>query len=136
MAEDDRRQHTRFPIRLQTEIQFTNWEVFRLIYSINISQGGMNLELPQDCKIGERIRVLLRLPGTPNPVELEATVRHSQSMFRPQTGTPDPDKPAPPPRFAVGIQFDTLDGPKKQAIEKLIESHTQGPLPTLQRRQS
>lgn len=62
MAGEERRQHPRFPLRAQAEVHFINWTVFKLLYTVNISKGGMNLELPDEPKKGDRLRVKLILP--------------------------------------------------------------------------
>ena len=73
---DERRKDPRFPMRIEAEVKFTSWHVFSLIYTINISQGGMNLEvLGDEPQVGTSLIVRMTLPKGP-PIELEATVRH------------------------------------------------------------
>jgi hypothetical protein len=104
---DERRQFPRIPMRVAAEVRFTSWQVYSLIYTINISQGGMSIELPSEAKKGDELRIRLR-PPTGLPVELDAVVRHC---------TPHKSQ------FTVGVQFTALDGPTKQAIEASIRAH-------------
>jgi hypothetical protein len=94
-------------MRIAAEVRFTSWQVFSLIYSINISQGGMSLELPREEKVGERLRVKLTLPKGP-PLELEATVRHCTAHGK---------------QFTVGVQFVALDDATKKSIEQSIRAN-------------
>ncbi len=103
----ERRKDPRFPLRIETEVKFTSWHVYSLIYTINISKGGMNLELADEPQIGAALTVKLT-PPEGAPVLLDATVKHAT-----KTGA----------RFSVGVQFDNLDDGKRQAIEKAIRAH-------------
>jgi c-di-GMP-binding flagellar brake protein YcgR len=108
MAENDRRQHPRIPMRVQTEVRFTSWAVYSLIYTINISKGGMNLELTEEPKADAKLTVRLRQPDG-SAVDLEAVVRHTQQT---KSG-----------RWSVGVQFTSLGAVEKQAIERAITAH-------------
>ncbi len=113
MADDERRQSPRIAVRVATEVRFTSWQVFSLIYTINISHSGMSIELPKAEAIGAKLTVRLLLPSGP-PVELPAIVRHCTAHKG---------------QFTVGVQFTDLDDAKKQALEHSIRSHG-GELPT------
>jgi hypothetical protein len=118
---DDRRANPRVPLRSEAEVRFLSWEVFRLIYTINISQGGMTLEVgPEEPKVGAELTVKLSLPKGP-PIELHAVVKHVTST----TSTkPLPEgAPPPPKKFQIGVQFQNLDATKKSAIETTIRAH-------------
>ena len=105
---DERRQHPRIPVRLQTEVRFTSWHVYSLIYTIDISKGGMSLELPTQPEVGAKLTVRLMQPdGT--SVALEAVVRHASQG---KGG-----------RWSAGVQFTSLGDREKQAIERAITSH-------------
>lgn len=114
---NERRRDPRIPVRTEAEVRFASWDVFKLIYTINISQGGMNLEMGVEPKVGSSLRVKLTLPSGP-PIELEATVKHATDV----TSTkPRPEgAPAPAKRVQVGVQFTNLDANKKAAIEQII----------------
>jgi hypothetical protein len=118
---DDRRQQPRVPLRSEAEVRFSSWEVFRLIYTINISQGGMNLEvMGEEPKIGSRLTVKLTLPSGP-PIDLEATVRHVTVTT--STRSLPPNAPPPPKKCQVGVQFQDLDPNKKALIEQTIRAN-------------
>lgn len=104
---DERRAHPRIPMRVQTEVRFTSWAVFSLIYTINISKGGMNLELPESPKIGDLLEVMLAPPDGP-PVALQAVVRHTAPAKR---------------GFSVGVEFQNLDDARRGVIERAIKLH-------------
>jgi hypothetical protein len=104
---DERRQHPRIPMRVAAEVRFTSWHVYSLIYTVNISQGGMLIELPSAAKTGDVLRIRLQPPKGP-AVELDADVRHCTAN---KSG------------FTVGVQFKDLDSAKKQAIEASIRAH-------------
>jgi hypothetical protein len=104
---DERRQHPRIPARVAAEVRFTSWEMFGLIYTINISHGGMSLEVPQKENVGASVKVRLT-PPKGNSVELSAVVRHCTEHKG---------------RFTVGVEFTDLDAEKKAAIERSIRAH-------------
>ena len=94
-------------MRIEAEVKFTSWHVYSLIYTINISKGGMNLELAEEPKQGAVLTVKLT-PPEGAPVLLEATVKHSSLVGK---------------RWSTGVQFQNLDDTKRQAIEKAIRAH-------------
>ena len=94
-------------MRAEAEVKFTSWHVYSLIYTINISKGGMNLELAQEPKAGDTLTVKLSPPDGP-AVLLEATVRHTTKVGK---------------TWSTGVQFRDLDATKRQAIEKTIRGH-------------
>jgi hypothetical protein len=106
MAEE-RRQHPRVPMRVEAEVKFTSWHVYSLIYTINISKGGMNIELAEEPAKDAVLAIKLTPPDGP-AVVLEASVRHASKVGK---------------GWSVGVQFQNLDGEKRQAIEKAIRAH-------------
>lgn len=104
---DERRKDPRIPMRVEAEVKFTSWHVYSLIYTINISKGGMNLELAEEPKPGATLTIKLT-PPEGAPVLLEATVRHTTKSAK---------------SWSTGIQFINLDAEKRQAIEKAIRAH-------------
>ena len=94
-------------MRLEAEVKFTSWHVYSLIYTINISKGGMNLELADEPTAGATLTVKLT-PPEGAPVFIDATVKHTTKIGR---------------SWSTGIQFTGLDEAKRQAIEKAIRTH-------------
>jgi hypothetical protein len=94
-------------MRIEAEVKFTSWHVFSLIYTINISKGGMNLELTDEPQPGATLTVKLTLPEGP-PVLIEATVKHATKVGK---------------SWSTGVQFQALDDARRQAIEKAIRTH-------------
>ena len=104
---DERRKDPRVPARMEAEVKFTSWHVFSLIYTINISKGGMNLELAEEPQPGATLTVKLTLPEGA-PVFIDATVKHSTKVGK---------------TWSTGVQFQALDDAKRQTIEKAIRAH-------------
>lgn len=94
-------------MRVEAEVKFTSWHVYSLIYTINISKGGMNVELADEPKAGATLVVKLT-PPEGAPVLLDATVRHTTQVGK---------------RWSTGVEFKDLDTTKRQAIEKAIRAH-------------
>ena len=94
-------------MRIEAEVKFTSWHVFSLIYTINISKGGMNLELAEEPQPGAALTIKLTLPEGA-PVFIEATVKHSTKVGK---------------SWSTGVQFKALDDARRQAIEKAIRAH-------------
>ena len=115
---DERRKHPRFAMRAEAEVAFKSWDTFRLIYTVNISRGGMALELSREPKQGETITVRLRVP-TGAPISLDAVVRHATRMKT---------KAGEPSRFHAGVEFTNLDAAQRAAIEKTIAVNCLQPL--------
>ena len=104
---DERRKEPRVPMRLEAEVKFTSWHVYSLIYTINISKGGMNLELADEPSPGATLTVKLT-PPEGAPVFIEATVKHATKVGK---------------SWSTGVQFKDLDDSKRQTIEKAIRAH-------------
>jgi hypothetical protein len=104
---DERRKDPRIPLRLEAEVKFTSWHVYSLIYTINISKGGMNIDLPEEPAKGSSLTVKLTPPDG-SPVWIDATVRHTVKSGK---------------GWSAGVEFQNLDAAKKQAIEKTIRAH-------------
>jgi hypothetical protein len=121
---DDRRKDPRHPVRAEAEVRFNSWAVFQLIFTVNISQGGMSLEMQgEEPKVGAPLTVRL-LPPAGKPIELPATVRHVTDVT-----SKKPQPPGAPPlvrKFQVGVQFEALDPAHKSAIETAIKTHMMG----------
>jgi len=94
-------------MRIEAEVKFTSWHVFSLIYTINISKGGMNLEVVDEPQPGASLTVKLSLPEGA-PVLIDATVKHTTKVGK---------------SWSTGVQFKDLDDAKRQAIEKAIRAH-------------
>ena len=92
---------------MEAEVKFTSWHVYSLIYTINISRGGMNLELVDEPTPGAALTVKIT-PPEGAPVFIEATVKHTTKVGR---------------TWSTGIQFTGLDEGKRQVIEKAIRAH-------------
>lgn len=114
MAEE-KRQHPRFALQVQAEVRFTNWTVFKLLYTVNISKGGMNLQLGEAPAIGSHLQVRLVLPDG-WPTTIDAIVRHVTPMAAVTGKTSHAC-------YQVGVQFENLDGERKALIEQTILEH-------------
>jgi c-di-GMP-binding flagellar brake protein YcgR len=118
---DDRRSAPRIPMRAEAEVRFTSWAVFQLIWTVNISQGGMQLEVRgEEPKTGSTLIIKLT-PPTGASIDLEAVVKHAADQTKPN---------AIEKRWQVGVQFSNLDAARKQAIEQMIRAQG-GSLPPI-----
>jgi hypothetical protein len=110
VGEDERRRDPRLPLHFEAEVRFASWEVMRLLYTVNISRGGMNVELPRRPTPGATLNVKLHPPSGPI-IELEAVVRHISPVEN------DPTQM----RCYVGVEFRDLDDVKRSSIEMLLD---------------
>lgn len=94
-------------MRLEVEVRFASWNLFALIYTINISKGGMNIELDSEPPKDGRLLVKLTPPDG-RPIELEATVKHAKENGK---------------RWSIGVAFMNLDDARRQSIERTLRAH-------------
>ena len=121
---DERRASPRKEMRAQIHVQFASWSMFSLIYTINISRGGMRLEAMEATPVGSTLTVQLQ-PPTGAPILLQAVVRHSAEMPRraapPSAAAPNATPVAP--KFELGVEFQNLDAERRKAIEDTLQAH-------------
>jgi hypothetical protein len=123
---DERRASPRVAHRVEAQVKFTSWSMFSFIYTINISRGGMSIELEEEAPVGTQLAVLIQ-PPKGDLIELAAVVRHCGPM--PTRAAPTPPKAgqvpprAPRPRYQVGVEFSNLDQARRAAIEQLLTQH-------------
>ena len=110
----ERRKEPRLPFRVEAEVKFASGEVFRLIYTLNISRGGMTVDLPKAPHEGMEVTIIL-VPPKGATLELQGLVRHVSAMKKTGTG-----------HCQVGVQFTNLDDAKRAFLEGLIRSNTFG----------
>jgi hypothetical protein len=103
----ERRKDPRVPVRIETEVKFTSWHIYSLIYILNISKGGMNIELAEEPPMGAKLDVKLVAPDGQS-LFLSADVRHAR-----RNGG----------RWSVGVEFENLDALTRDAIEQTIRAH-------------
>jgi hypothetical protein len=78
---DDRRKDPRVPVRLEAEVKFTSWLVYSVLYAVNISNGGLNLEMRNEPQLGDALEIKLTQPdGT--ILRLNAVVKHLNRCAR------------------------------------------------------
>lgn len=104
---EDRRKDPRVAMDLRAEVKFTSWLVYSVLYMVNISKGGMNLELDEEPKLGASLEIRLTQPDG-SPVLLQAVVKHATQHES---------------RWSVGVQFENLDDNTREAIEHKIRAH-------------
>lgn len=104
---DERRKDPRIPMRFEAEVKFTSWLVYSLLYAVNISKGGMNLEMTHEPQLGDVLEIKLTQPdGT--ALRFNGVVKHV---------TPDGA------HFSVGVQFEGLDAETREGIERKLRAH-------------
>ena len=104
---DERRKEPRVAARIEAEVKFTSWHVYSLIYTINISKGGMNLELAEEPQPGATLTIKIT-PPKGNDLLLEARVKHTTKVGK---------------TWSTGVQLLNLDDAKRQEIERTIRAH-------------
>jgi c-di-GMP-binding flagellar brake protein YcgR len=107
----ERRKFPRLALRVQAEVSFPSWSTLKFFYSMNISKGGMMLELRDQVPIGASLGLTLRVLNE-EPIRIEAVVRHVSPIGE---------------RFRVGVHFTTLDEAARKSIEDLIDAHLSKP---------
>ncbi len=62
-AEGDRRTSERVSTRSLVEVKIPNWQAFRSVHAVNVSQGGMRISLGPHARIGLPVDIILTLPN-------------------------------------------------------------------------
>jgi len=76
-------------------------------FARNINEGGIFVETATPHPLGTTVDLQFRLPGSDEPVQVKGSVVHVSR-----------GEGAEPP--GVGIEFENLDGPTRQRINKLV----------------
>ena len=92
-------------------MSFASWSVFQLLYTVNLSRGGMTLALPAAPAVGSTLAVRVQLPDA-GEIELDAVVRHASRL------------PGAADDYQVGVEFTDLDDRKRAEIEAMLKAHT------------
>lgn len=99
-------------MRIPAEVKFTSWAIFRLVYTANISRGGMKIDLPIEPRVGDLLMVKL-VPPKGEPVLLDATVRHVAVGSTGAQGR----------LWTAGVEFRNLTAEARARIEALLAAH-------------
>ena len=59
----DRRNSERIATRSLIEVKIPDWQAFRSVHAVNMSQGGMRISLGPHARIGLAIDIILTLPN-------------------------------------------------------------------------
>jgi hypothetical protein len=111
---EEKRREPRLPVRVEAEVRFSSWDVFKLLWTVNISHGGMNLEVVGDQpEVGSNLIVRI-YPPAGDSIDLAGIVKHVSSATK--RAVDDKSKQ----KFQVGVQFVNLDEDRKQAVEKTL----------------
>jgi len=90
---------------VRLEVKIPTATMLKVLWTANMSKGGMAIETPHEIKPDTRVKVALVLPG--KEVLLSATVKHC---------TPHKNGKL----FFVGVEFDELRDAERTAIEQII----------------
>jgi c-di-GMP-binding flagellar brake protein YcgR len=93
---------------IRLEVKIPTATMLKVLWTVNISRGGMSIEMPAEVKPGTRVLVMLTLPNG-ELLELPANVKHST----PKKGGKG---------FFVGVQFGEISDKAKRAIEQIIST--------------
>jgi Tfp pilus assembly protein PilZ len=72
---NDRRSSERIATRSLVEVKIPDWQAFRSVHAVNMSQGGMRISLGPHARIGLAIDIILTLPNG-NRLHLPGEVAH------------------------------------------------------------
>src|SRR5205823_684229 len=75
---DPRRQSPRFDQMLPVGVRLSTWEKFEILYTGNISRGGIFIRCARPAEVGSPVSVRLGLPDG-RVIELAGEVAHSRS---------------------------------------------------------
>lgn len=112
----EKRKEPRTAVRFAAEVRFSSWALFQLIYSVNVSRGGMSVELADAPAVGTPLTVRLNLPNG-QQVSLESVVRHVTPLGKQAGGKPQA-------RYQVGVEFSDTQEKKLEQIDELVRRHT------------
>jgi Tfp pilus assembly protein PilZ len=109
---EERRRTERITTRTLVEIRIPDWQVLHLVYTVNISQGGIRVSMPQSLPMGAAVDVILTLPNG-HRLHLPGRVAH---LGAGETGD-------------VGIRFDELSPKTHQEINGYLSMLRAGATP-------
>jgi uncharacterized protein (TIGR02266 family) len=114
----ERRESARAPSRLRVRVRFEDAKQFSLLYTKDISTGGMFVASKEPKPPGSPVEVVLHPPGLAAGITLSGVVSH---VVYP-TGDPSA-------RSGMGIRFDPLTAEQSAIIEGYLRAFA-GPAPT------
>jgi Tfp pilus assembly protein PilZ len=109
---EERRQTERVATRSLVEVKIPDWEALRSVYAVNLSLGGIRLQLGSRAPLGAALDIILTLPNG-SRLHLAGKVAH----LGPE-GSGD-----------VGVRFDDLPDKTKEEIEHYIRELGAGRTP-------
>jgi CheY-like chemotaxis protein len=78
--------------------------------TVNISEGGMLMEMPDALRLGEQVELEYNLPSTPQRLKVVATVVHVESR----------DAGRQPTVWRAAVKFTRVDAMDQEAIQRYI----------------
>ena len=103
-----KRAHPRYQFRVPVQVSSDQGETSG--YSVNVSLGGMLLEIPVPFPFGTKLNLRFRLPGIDSDTEVEATVRWNKEN-------------------GIGLQFGSLRAKDVWALNRLFKEIRNGSSP-------
>ena len=113
--EEDRRIHERIPVKIP--VKFTDLVDFFVEYALDISQGGMFIQMEELLEIGTPVRVRFSLPEEKEAIEVNGVVVHTVGKTEGKGIRQEPK--------GVGIRFEALSPEEKRIIDRLWQSKIQ-----------
>lgn len=101
-GQDDRREELRRTFVVQAQVLSAEGHMLAQGHVVELSPGGMRLDVNLDLDIGREVEVVFRLPGAKDPLRVKSVVRWRQ----------DP---------ATGLQLVGVDAGQAQQLEELIK---------------
>lgn len=97
--------------RLQHEllVAYRTVDGFITDWAVNISRGGIFINTRKPLAVGTTVRLIISLPDTPFPFDLEGRVTRVNEFDNPSNQVP-----------GMGIEFVGVDEEKKERIERFV----------------
>ena len=113
------RKQARISAKLEVEVRFDSWQVYKLMYSRNISKGGVMLQLPHEAPIGGSIELKVHMPDG-EVLSLPSVVRHchrdaAETLGSEQAMRAGEAAPAAQ-EYQVGVKFAAMDAASKKRL--------------------
>ncbi len=105
---DQKRRATR--LHHEIPVAYRSVGSFLTDWATNISQGGLFINTRAPLPVGTMVRILIQLPGSPFPHDLQGRVTRTTPFGNRANQVP-----------GMGIQFTALDDARRRELELFVE---------------
>lgn len=111
----DQRQNERFDAQLPVMVRRADEEVVGVTENISLGGARLRVELEPAPRVGDRIRVQIRLPNLEQPLQADAAVRWRDPLDASMLGIAFVTGFRAKETFALGKYIESLSGPQGDA---------------------